>query len=247
MSLTGPADGVPTRAGVAIADIGTGIFASSAILAALFARERTGEGQLIDMSLLDSQVAMMTYVASNFLVSGELPERYGNGHPNIVPYQEFQARDQQFAFAAGNDGQWSKFCQAVGKLEWIEDERFATNSARLKNRATVVAMLNELFSTRNASEWLSLCDEIGIPAAPINNLAQVFDDPQVQARKLRLEMPHPTAGTVPLLASPLNIITSPPGLFSPPPLLGEHSDEILRSLLGYDETGIRALREEGVI
>lgn len=247
MSLTGPADGVPMRAGVAIADIATGIFASSAILAALFARERTGEGQLIDMSLLDSQVAMMTYVASNFLVSGQLPERYGNGHPNIVPYQEFQARDQQFAFAAGNDNQWSKFCHAVDKKEWVEDARFATNRARLDNRATVVAMLNQLFGTRNASEWLSLCDEIGIPAAPINNLAQVFDDPQVQARKLRLEMSHPTAGVVPLLASPLNIVTSPPGLYSPPPLLGEHSEEILSSLLGYDESEISGLRDDDVV
>jgi formyl-CoA transferase len=247
MSLTGPADGVPTRAGIAIADLGTGIFASSAILAALFARERTGEGQHIDMSLLDSQVAMMTYAASNYLVSGELPKRYGNGHPNIVPYQEFQARDQQFAFAAGNDNQWGKFCRAVGRGEWAEDERFATNSARLRNRATVVAMLNDLFGTQDAREWLSLCEKIAIPAAPINDLAQLFADPQVQARNLRLEIAHPTAGTVPLLASPLNVITSPPAQYYPPPLLGEHTDQILRTMLGYDEEAIVGLRAEGIV
>jgi formyl-CoA transferase len=247
MSLTGPADGVPTRAGIAIADLGTGIFASSAILAALFARERTGEGQHIDMSLLDSQVAMMTYAASNYLVSGELPKRYGNGHPNIVPYQEFQARDQQFAFAAGNDNQWGKFCRAVGRGEWAEDERFATNSARLRNRATVVAMLNDLFGTQDAREWLSLCEKIGIPAAPINDLAQLFADPQVQARNLRLEIAHPTAGTVPLLASPLNVITSPPAQYYPPPLLGEHTDQILRTMLGYDEEAIVGLRAKGIV
>lgn len=247
MSVTGPEPGEPVRAGVAIADLATGIFACNAILAALFARERTGQGQLIDMALLDSQVALMSYVASNYLVSGELPGRYGNGHPNIVPYQEFGARDHYFAFACGNDGQWRKFCTAVNHPEWITDDRFATNAARLTHRSVVIEMLNELFATRDAADWMTLCDEIGIPNGPINNMAQVFAHEQVIARQLRLDVPHPTAGSVPLVASPLRIPTAPTAVRYPPPLLGEHTEEILHSLLGYDATAVAALRTEGVI
>ncbi len=247
MSVTGPAEGQPVRAGVAIADLATGMFASSAILAALFARERTGQGQRIDMALLDSQVALMSYVASNYLVSGELPGRFGNGHPNIVPYQEFTARDQQFAFACGNDGQWTRFCTAVACPEWISDERFATNAARLANREQVIIMLNDLFATRDAADWMTLCDEIGIPTAPINNMAQVFQHEQVQARQMQMAMSHPTAGTISLVNSPLKIPTAPTQARYPPPLLGEHTDEILQTFLGYDKTTINALRKEGVI
>ncbi|HEX6386946.1 MAG TPA: CoA transferase [Anaerolineae bacterium] len=247
MSVTGPAHGDPYRAGVAIADLATGMFASSAILAALFARERTGKGQRIDMALLDSQVALMSYVASNFLVSGKVPRRYGNGHPNIVPYQEFQARDQYFAFAAGNDGQWRNFCQAVGNPEWAKDERFATNAARVENRELVVKMLNDLFITRDADEWMALCDDIGLPAAPINNIAQVFADPQVQARQMRIDVEHPAAGKLPLVSSPLNIPTNPTQVHYPPPLLGQHTEEILKTLLGYDETTMNKLQADNVI
>lgn len=247
MSLTGPAEGQPTRAGVAIADLATGMYAGNAILAALFARERTGEGQRIDMSLLDSQVALMSYVASNFLVSGERPVRYGNGHPNIVPYQAFQARDQHFAFAAGNDNQWRKFCVAVNHEEWAEDDRYSTNAARLEHRAAVVDMLSSLFLTHDAEHWMELCEEIGIPSAPINDLQQVFGDPQVQARGMRMEVDHPTAGQLPLVASPLNIPTAPVQVRYPPPLLGQHTDELLRSLLGLDQATIDSLRNEGVL
>ena len=247
MSVTGPADGDPTRAGIAVADLSTGIFASNAIMAALFARERTGEGQRIDMCLLDSQVAMMSYVASNYLVSGELPQRFGNGHPNIVPYQEFKARDQYFAFACGNDGQWQKFCTAVAKEAWITDERFATNSARLANRETVVAMLNEFFAEKDALEWMNLCDEIGIPTAPINNIEQVFAHEQVQARHTRLDVPHPTAGSVPMVNSPLKIPTNPTSIRMAPPLLGQHTDEILRAYLGLSDEELAELREQHVI
>lgn len=247
MSVSGPADGDPTRAGIAIADLATGMFAASAILAALFARERTGQGQRIDMSLLDSQVALMSYVASNYLVSGEMPRRYGNGHPNIVPYQEFKARDGYFAFACGNDLQWRKFCQAVGREEWATDERYASNSARVKNRQEVVVMLNELFAERDALDWMVLCEEIGIPSAPINTMDRVFADPQVQARRLKLEAAHPTAVSVPLLASPLNIPTAPTTVRYPPPLLGQHTGEILRDFLGCDEETIEALRREKVV
>jgi formyl-CoA transferase len=247
MSVTGTADGEPIRAGVAIADLATGMFACQAILAALFARERTGKGQRIDMALLDSQVALMSYVASNYLVSGELPGRYGNGHPNIVPYQEFKARDHYFAFACGNDGQWRKFCTAVAHPEWRTDERFATNAARLANREQVINLLNELFASREAAEWMALCDEIGIPNAPINNMAQVFENEQVKARQMQLEVSHETAVTVPLLNSPLNIPTSPTQIRYPPPTLGQHTAEILQTLLGYEEPVIEELRKEGVI
>ena len=247
MSVTGPADGDPTRGGIAVADLATGIFASNAIMAALFARERTGEGQRIDMSLLDSQVAMMSYVASNYLVSGELPNRFGNGHPNIVPYQEFKARDQYFAFACGNDNQWQKFCRAVDREVWVTDGRFATNTARIANRATVVTMLNELFSDKDAAEWMALCDEIGIPSAPINNMEQVFAHEQVKARNTQLEVPHPTAGTVPLVNSPLKIPTNPTSVRYPPPLLGQHTDELLQSMLGLSVDAIADLRQENIV
>jgi formyl-CoA transferase len=247
MSVTGPEDGEPIRVGIAIADLATGIFTVSAILAALYGRERTGQGQRIDMSLIDSQVAMMSYVASNYLVSGELPGRLGNGHPNIVPYQSFKAKDQHFAFAAGNDRQWNKFCEALGKTEWIEDERFSTNRARVQNRALVVSELKEVFATRTAREWMELCEQIGIPTAPINDMAQVFGDPQVQDREMLLDVPHAGGGSVPLVASPLKIPTAPVEVRYPPPLLGQHTDEILTSMLGLDAERIRQLREDGVI
>lgn len=247
MSLTGPAEGEPTRAGIAITDLTTGMFACNAIIAALFARERTGQGQRIDMALLDTQVALLSYAASNYLVSGKVPQRYGNGHPNIVPYQEFKARDGYFAFACGNDGQWRKFCQAVNKPEWITDEQFATNSARVQHRAQVVALLNELFVTRDKAAWMVLCDEVGIPNGPINDVAQVFADPQVQARQMVTHVEHPTIGSLPLVASAMKIPTNPTAVRYPPPLLGQHTTEILGGLLGYDGEKITALQESGVV
>jgi crotonobetainyl-CoA:carnitine CoA-transferase CaiB-like acyl-CoA transferase len=247
MSVTGPADGDPIRAGIAIADLATGMFATSAILAALFARERTGEGQRIDMALLDSQVAMMTYVASNYLVSQELPGRYGNGHPNIVPYQSFKARDQHFAIAAGNDRQWANLCRGINHEEWIEDELMSTNSARVQNRELVVTKLSEVFIERDAEEWLRLCEEIGIPAAPINNLAQVFSNPQVAMREMKLEVEHPADQQVPLVGSPLKIPTNPVQVRHAPPLLGQHTDEILQEYLEFPGSKLEELRQEGII
>ncbi len=247
MSVTGPPDGDPFRAGVAIADLTAGMFASNAILAALFARERSGDGQQIDIALLDSQVAIMSYVASNYLVSGELPRRYGNGHPNIVPYQEFKAADIHFAFAAGNDSQWATFSRAVGRPEWASDERFASNDARVRHREDVVALLSELFGTRPAQDWMDLCEEIGLPAAPINTIDRVLADPQVQAREMLLDVPHPASGTVPQVASPMKIPTSPAVVRHAPPTLGQHTEEILQGLLGYGPEAVQALREEGVV
>lgn len=247
MSVTGPAQGEPVRAGIAIADLASGMFAASAILAALFARERGGGGQRIDLSLLDSQVALMSYVASNYLVSGEPPARLGNGHPNIVPYQAFRASDGFFAFAAGNDAQWRRFCEAVGKPEWAEDSRFGTNPERVRNRGEVVARLDALFATRPAGAWMELCNAIGLPSAPINTMEQVFADPQVQARGLLQQAAHPTAGTVPLVGSPLHIPTAPARVRRAPPLLGEHTDEILGGMLGHPLEQVAAWRTQGVV
>jgi crotonobetainyl-CoA:carnitine CoA-transferase CaiB-like acyl-CoA transferase len=247
MSITGPAEGEPIRAGVAIADIASGIFAFGAIMAALFARERSGEGQQIDISLLDSQVALMSYVASNYLISGEKPKRYGNAHPNIVPYEVVQAADGYMAFAAGNDGQWQKFCEAVDKLEWVEDERFASNPGRNQHRNILIPLLNELFRQRSIAEWTALCEQIGLPAAGINDMSEVFQDPQVQARGMRVEFERKEGETIPMVASPLQIPTSPARIHQGPPQLGEHTEEILKENLGYKDQKIEKLRAEGII
>lgn len=247
MSITGPAGGEPYKVGVAIADITAGLLANNAILASLYARERTGAGQRIDISLLDSQVAWLANVASNHLVSGQVPARYGNAHASVVPYQAFKARDHHFAFGVGNDGQWQKFCRAVGRPEWSQDERFATNAARVENREVLISLLADLFAQRDLDEWLTKLEEIGIPAAPINTIDRVFADPQVQARGMRVEVAHPTAGTLPLVGSPLNIPTTPAQVRHPPPLLGQHTGEILHQLLDYDDSTIRSLRQAGVV
>ena len=247
MSVTGPEDGQPYRAGIAIADLASGIYASNAVLASLFARERTGSGQRIDISLLDCQVALMSYVASNYLVSKEPPRRFGNAHPNIVPYEVFEAEDGYFAFAAGNDLQWARFCKAVDHEAWETDERFSTNPARLKNRTELVGLLNELFATHAIKHWVELCESIGLPASPINTMDAALADPQVIARKLVMEVPHHTEGSVPLLRSPLNIPTAPSKVRYPPPTLGQHTDEILAELLSIDPAEIQSLREAGVV
>jgi formyl-CoA transferase len=247
MSVTGPEDGEPFRAGIAIADLASGIYACNAVLASLYARERTGSGQRIDISLLDCQVALMSYVASNYLVSGNLPRRFGNAHPNIVPYEVFQAQDGYFAFAAGNDLQWAKFCKVVDREDWITDERFATNPVRLENRTELVELMNELFSERSVSDWIALCENIGLPVGPINTMDAVLSDPQVIARKLVSDVPHHTEGSIPLLSSPLNIPTAPSEVRYPPPTLGQHTNEILSELLSFDSAELKALREAGVV
>jgi formyl-CoA transferase len=247
MSVTGPVDGEPYRAGVAIADLASGMFAAHAVLAALYRRKIDGNGHYIDISLLDSQVALMAYVASNYLVTRERPKRQGNAHPNIAPYEVFKAKDNYFTFGAGNDRQWSRFCEAVGKAEWAVDERFASNPQRLIHKEALINNLQALFIRRDMEEWLTMCEEIGLPAAPINSMDRVFSDPQVLARNLQVEIPHPTAGTVALVSSPLHIPTAPTQVRYPPPLLGEHTEEILGELLGYKLEMVEALREEGVV
>jgi formyl-CoA transferase len=247
MSLTGPEDGRPQRVGVAIADLLTGIYACNAITAALFSRQQTGKGQRIDSSLFDSQVSTLSYVASNYLNSGVPPKRLGNAHPNIVPYQDFEASDGPVAFAAGNDLQWGNFCKAAGKAEWVEDERFATNPKRVENRAILIPMLDGLFAERNVQEWLTLCDEIGVPAAPINTIDQVFDDAQTLERDLIFETEIDGGEAVRMAGSALKFSENPTKLLRPPPQLGEHNDEVLTDLLGYKNDEIGKLMEKKVI
>jgi formyl-CoA transferase len=247
MSITGPVIGEPYKVGVAIADITAGLFACNSILAALFARQRNGEGQRIDISLLDSQIAWLANVASNYLISQEKPDRYGNAHPNIVPYQTFKASDGYFALGIGNDAQWREFCEKAGKKEWGDDCRFTTNADRVENRDILVSLLDNLFLQYDVAHWLSVLEAIGVPCGPINTIDRVLNDPQVLAREMVVKVPHPTAGSVPMVASPLKIPTAPPEIRLPPPLLGQHTEQILNELLGYDHEMVESLRTAQVI
>jgi formyl-CoA transferase/CoA:oxalate CoA-transferase len=247
MSLTGPEEGEPHRAGVAIADLSAGMFAATAIVGALFRRERGGGGQRIDISLMDAQISLLSYVASNFLVTGQVPRRFGNAHPNIVPYQAFRGRDGYFAFAAGNDLQWRRFCEAVQQPEWSSDPRFASNAERLTHRKELVGVLQALFSQRSVAEWLEVCRRSGVAAGPIRTLDQVFADPYVREREMLVEVEHPTAGLLSMVGSPFKISGESVRMRMPPPLLGQHSGEILSEGLGYSAAQISNLRERGVV
>ncbi len=247
MSITGPEEGEPYKVGVAIADITAGLFACNAILAALFEHQRSGRGQRIDISLLDSQIAWLANVGSNYLISGEKPIRYGNAHPNIVPYQTFKASDGYFALGIGNDNQWKQFCEKAGKKEWAEDIRFQTNANRVKNRNDLIPLLDELFGQSEISHWLPIMETIGVPCGPINSIDRALEDPQVRAREMVIEVSHPEAGAIQMVASPLKIPTAPTVVRLPPPMLGEHSEQILHELLGFDGNIVQNLRTEQVI
>jgi len=251
MSITGEPDGAagggPMKVGVAIADVLTGMYAATAVLAALAGRERTGRGQHVDLSLLDVQVAMLANQAQAYLVTGRPPGRLGNAHPSIVPYQVFATRDGHIVLAVGNDGQFARFCQAAGRPDLARDERFATNSARVLNRETLVPMLAAALVERGSAEWIAALEDAGVPCGPINDLAQVFDDPQVRHRGMAIDLDHPLSGTVPLVASPIRLSATPATYRRHPPMLGEHTDEVLAELLGMEESEIAALREKGVV
>jgi formyl-CoA transferase len=251
MSVTGERDdlpgGGPQKVGVAVADLMAGLYATIAILAALSHRERSDAGQHIDLALLDVQVAALANVALNYLVGGVVPRRWGNAHANIAPYQVLPTADQPIVLAIGNDGQFKKFCEVAGAPAITADPRFATNDARVKHRDALTRELEVLLRARPAATWLEALEPAGVPCAPINDLAQVFADPQVRHRGMRVDVPHPSGATVPLVANPIRLSETPVGYDAPPPLLGQHTDEILKERLGFDAAQIVALRTRGVI
>ena len=247
MGITGPEEGPPFRVGVPIIDITAGMFSSTAILAALRARELTGEGQLIDLSLLDTQVALLANVASNYLIGGQEPRRLGNAHPNITPYEAFRARDRWFALAAANERQWAILCDVLGQPELKEDPRFADNNARVANRGVLRQILDQAFSSRDAEEWLAELRHAGLPCGPINTIPEVFAHPQADARGLVADVEHDTAGTVTLLGVPYKLSLTPASIRTPPPMLGQHTEEVLSELLDYSSSDLADLREHGAI
>jgi len=251
MSVTGERDdlpgGGPQKAGVALTDLMTGMYSTIAILAALTHRDRTGEGQYIDMALLDVQVAMLANMGSNYLNSGKAPKRWGNAHANIVPYQTFACADGYIIVATGNDGQYQKFVEAGGRADLATHERYATNPLRVKNRDELVPILAEMVKSQPRDWWIEQLEAVGVPCGPINDLHDVFKNPQVQARGMVVEAPHPTAGTVRLVRNPMRLSASPAETDMAPPLLGQHTDEVLREVLGRSEEEIAALRNKGVL
>lgn len=251
MSITGEPDGRPgggpQKVGVALADIITGLYSTIAVLGALAAREHTGRGQHVDMALLDCQVAVLANQAMNYLASGVAPIRLGNAHPNIVPYQTFPGSDGYFILAVGNDEQFKRLCELLNRQELSGDSRFATNAARVRNRDQLVPLLEVSFEQRACADWLSELAARGIPCGPINTIDQVFQDPQVLSRGMRLEMSHPSAGQVSLVGSPIKLSDTPVEPKLPPPMLGEHTDEVLRGLLGLSSHELTSFREAGVI
>jgi formyl-CoA transferase len=251
MSITGERDdlpgGGPQKAGVAVSDLMTGMYATVAILAALAQRARTGAGQHIDMALFDTQVAMLANMNTNYLTTGNAPGRAGNAHANIVPYQVFAAADGHVIVAVGNDGQYAKFCEIAGRPDLATDKRFARNADRVRNRAVLVPLLEDLVRARPVAFWTARLEQAGIPCGPINSIAQALADPQIVARGLQVELPHPLAGKVALVGTPLRMSASPPVLDRAPPTLGQHTDEVLRELAGVDATTLAALRARQVI
>ena len=242
MSVTGSADGPPTKVGVGIADVMTGMYALAAILAALRAREITGEGQYIDLALLDTQLSWLVNVGQAYLVDGRVPGRLGNAHPTIVPYETFPASDGWFILAVGNDGQFAKFCEAAGRPDLAADPDYATNRARVLNRERLVPLLREITAQRPAAEWMTLLEPRGVPCGPVNTVAEAFADPHVLHRGGRITLPHPAAaeGTVDLAGSPIKMHGTPVTYRRAPPMVGQHTAEVLREA-GFSEEEIQAL------
>jgi len=247
MGVTGPEEGPPYRVGISIIDITTGIFASTAILAALHWRESSGEGQLIDISLLDTSVALLANIASNYLVGGVEPSRMGNAHFNIAPYEVFRARDHWFTLGAANARQWEMLCDVTGQPELKNDPRFVTNKDRVANRAALSKILNDAFAKGDANEWLLKLQKADIPSGPINTIQDVFSHPQAEVREFKLKIEHPTAGLIDLPGFPYKMPQTPAKLHRPPPLLGEHTEEVLIELLGYSAAKVALLKEQKVI
>jgi formyl-CoA transferase len=247
MSITGLEDGPPMKVGVAISDITAGMFAANGILAALHARQRTGKGQRVDVSLLEAQVAWLANVGEGYLVSGKRPQRYGNAHPTIVPYEVFRARDDYFALGVGNDAQFRKLCQMIGRPLLADEPRFATNPARVQNRGELVPQVQAEFDKQASAFWLERLAEAGIPAGRIRSIDQVLTDPQVLHRQMVVEVEHPTAGKVKLLGVPYKFSETPAEVRTAPPLLGQHTEEVLATLLGMNAEEIASLQAAGIV
>lgn len=250
MSITGEpevAGGRPQKVGVAIADIMAGMYAATAVLAALFAREKNGQGQFIDIALYDSQVAWLANQNMNYLIGGESPGRYGSGHPNLVPYQSFATADGDLMLAVGNERQFAACAECLGHAEWAADEKFSTNAARLANRSVLVDMMIRIFKSRSTGEWLRLFQEQKVPAGPINTIGAVFQSDYAQEKGFVQHLPHAVAGTVPSVANPVQFSETPVSYRLAPPMLGEHTVELLTSELGYSTARIQELRKLGAI
>ncbi len=251
MSVTGEPDGAPgagpQKVGVAATDLMTGMYAATAILAALRHAERTGVGQQIDLALLDTQVAWLANQASNYLVGGVVPTRQGTAHPNIVPYQVMPAADGYFMLAVGNDGQFARLCEVIGEPQLASDPRYATNNARVAHREELVPYLQQRLRTRPAAQWLEALEKAVVPANPVNRIDQVFDDPQVQARGLRIELPHAGGGSVPMVRNPLKFSATPLQYRQAAPVLGQHTREVLEEVLSIDDARLQALQAQGVV
>ena len=250
MSVTGERDdlpgGGPQKVGVAVADLFTGLYSAVAILAALRHRDHTGQGQIIDMALLDTQVAMLANLGANYLCTGKAPDRMGNAHQNIVPYQTFEASDGHLILAVGNDSQFAKFCAIVGRPEWAQDPRFIRNADRVRHRELLVPQIGAVLKTRPRDEWLSRLEFAHVPSGAINNLAETFADPQVQARGMTVSMPHPLTDGLRLVASPLKMSVTPVSYRHAPPLLGQHTQELLREA-GCNDGQIEQLLRDGTV
>jgi crotonobetainyl-CoA:carnitine CoA-transferase CaiB-like acyl-CoA transferase len=246
MSLTGEPDGPPVRVGFSLVDLFTGMMAYGSIMTALYHRERTGQGQLIDSSLLDGQVAAMSYHATAYFATGVTPQRMGSGHPSLVPYQCFQASDGLFILACGNQGLWERMCRGIGRPDLLQDPRFSTNDHRVNHRAECVEILSGVFRTQPMAHWVEVIAGAGVPCGPINCVSQVVADPQVLARHMIASMAHPNVPDLRVPGSPLKLAETPPGIRLPPPLLGQHNAEVLAEL-GYTPEQIGALRDKGVV
>jgi len=251
MSVTGEPDdapgGGPQKVGVAATDLMTGMYAATAILAALRHAERTGQGQQIDLALLDTQVAWLANQASNWLVGGQVPGRQGTAHPNIVPYQVMPAADGHFMLAVGNDAQFARLCEVICTPELAADARYATNSGRVAHRAALVPLLQQRLRTRSAGEWLQELERAQVPASPVNRIDQVFDDPQVRARGLRIDLPHAAGGSVPGVRNPVRFSATPLQYRQAAPVLGQHTAQVLEEVLSLDAGRLRALQAAGVV
>ena len=251
MSLTGRPDGDegggPVKVGVALTDILTGLYSTTAILAALAHRDQSSVGQYIDMALLDVQVACLANQAMNYLTTGVAPKRLGNAHPNIVPYQDFPTADGDFILTVGNDSQFRKFAEVAGQSQWATDPRFLTNKLRVANRGELIPLIRQATVFKTTAQWVDELEAAGVPCGPVNDLAQVFDDPQVLARGLAIELPHALGGRVAQVASPIRLSETPVEYRRAPPLLGEHTSQVLQELLGMSGDEVVALREAGVL